>query len=94
LCRLINKKFSQLSADCLNNIFEYLEDDVAYLYSYNRLWYEISVNFFEYYKASNLRTLFSYLPYFLFEGIISNLLENKRKTANKKTNSMKTNKTH
>ncbi|GBB98784.1 hypothetical protein RclHR1_03320010 [Rhizophagus clarus] len=37
---------SQLSADCLNEIFEYLEDDKVSLYScllVNRLWCEVSV---------------------------------------------------
>jgi hypothetical protein len=39
-------KMSQLSADCLNEIFEYLEEDVATLSScllVNRLWCEVSV---------------------------------------------------
>ena len=60
---------SQLPADCLNNIFEYLKDDKFTLHScilVNRLWCEISVRFFwrdvSYYRTSNFRTLISCLP--------------------------------
>src|SRR6266536_4322363 len=40
---------SKLPADCLNDIFEYLEDDNVTLYScilVNRLWCEVSVRIF------------------------------------------------
>src|SRR6266498_4696728 len=40
---------SKLPADCLNEIFEYLEDDNVTLYScllVNRLWCEVSVRIF------------------------------------------------
>ena len=60
---------SQLTTDCLNYIFEYLEDDKDTLYScilVNRLWCEISVRFFwsdsSHYNTSNFRTLISCLP--------------------------------
>ena len=60
---------SQLFADCLNEIFEYLEKDKVSLYScllVNRLWCEVSVrilwksNFNDNYRAYN--TLISCLP--------------------------------
>ena len=60
---------SQLPTDCLNAIFEYLEDDKATLHScilVNRFWCVISVRFFwsnvSYYRTSNFRTLISCLP--------------------------------
>src|ERR1700733_8342408 len=60
---------SQLPTDCLNAIFEYLEDDKATLHScilVNRLWCVISVRFFwsdsSRYNTSNFRTLISCLP--------------------------------
>src|SRR5437762_1718304 len=60
---------SQLSADCLNEIFEYLEDDKFTLYScilVNRLWCEVSVRIFwrniYNYNISNFRTLIACLP--------------------------------
>ena len=60
---------SQLPADCLNNIFEYLKDDKFTLHScilVNCLWCETSVRFFwnngSHYRTSNFRTLISCLP--------------------------------
>ncbi|GBB84832.1 hypothetical protein RclHR1_01140021 [Rhizophagus clarus] len=60
---------SQLPADCLNEIFEYLEDDKLTLYScilVNRLWCEVSVRIFwrdaSNYSISNFNTLISCLP--------------------------------
>src|SRR5215469_6257690 len=60
---------SQLFTDCLNEIFEYLHDDKASLYScllVNRLWCEISVRILWrnawLYNTSNFRTLISCLP--------------------------------
>ena len=60
---------SQLPADCLNEIFEYLEDDKFTLYScilVNRLWCEVSVrilwkNVYNYNKRT-YNTLISFLP--------------------------------
>jgi hypothetical protein len=59
---------SQLPADCLNEIFEYL-DEKSSLYScllVNRLWCKISVRFFwrdmENYSTSNFNTIISCLP--------------------------------
>ncbi|RIA96742.1 hypothetical protein C1645_871843 [Glomus cerebriforme] len=60
---------AQLSADCLNDILEYLEDDMINLHScllVNRLWCNVSVRIFWKnvwnYKTSNFRTLISCLP--------------------------------
>src|ERR1700722_51226 len=60
---------SQLLSDCLNDIFEYLENDMISLNScllVNRLWCEVSVRIFwrnvKNYKTSNFRTLISCLP--------------------------------
>src|SRR4051812_2416227 len=60
---------SQLSSDCLNDIFEYLNDDKYTLHScilVNRLWCEISVKFFWRngwdYNISNFSTLIACLP--------------------------------
>ena len=60
---------SQLSADCLNEIFEYLEDDKFTLYScilVNRLWCKVSVRIFWRnvcdYSVSNFSTLIACLP--------------------------------
>ncbi|RIA97863.1 hypothetical protein C1645_871098 [Glomus cerebriforme] len=60
---------SQLLADCLDEIFEYLEDDMTNLHScllVNRLWCEISVKIFWRsvlnYCTSNFRTLIACLP--------------------------------
>ena len=60
---------SQLLADCLFHIIEYLEDDQVTLRScilVNRLWCEISVRFLWrdnlYYNTSNYITLISCLP--------------------------------
>ncbi|RIA97864.1 hypothetical protein C1645_813582 [Glomus cerebriforme] len=60
---------SQLLADCLNEIFEYLENDMITLQScllVNRLWCEISVKIFwrdvRNYRDSNYHTLISCLP--------------------------------
>src|SRR5438034_337478 len=60
---------SQLPADCLNEIFEYLENDPFTLYScilVNRFWCEVSVRIFwrnvEKYSISNFSTLISCLP--------------------------------
>src|ERR1041385_4855534 len=61
---------SQLTADCLNDIFEYLEEDKFTLYScllVNRLWCEVSVrilwrNIYSYYarhRTSAYKTLLS-----------------------------------
>src|SRR6266496_2288781 len=63
------KTMSQLPADCLNEIFEYLEDDKFTLYScilVNRLWCEVSVrilwrNVFNFNKRT-YNTLISCLP--------------------------------
>ncbi|RIA82379.1 hypothetical protein C1645_835453 [Glomus cerebriforme] len=59
----------QLSSDCLNDILEYLEDDMITLHScllVNRLWCEVSVRIFWRnslnYRDSNLRTLIACLP--------------------------------
>jgi hypothetical protein len=60
---------SQLPSDCLNEIFENLEDDKLTLHScilVNRLWCEISVEIFWRdiydYKTSNFNTLIACLP--------------------------------
>src|SRR6266496_6816807 len=60
---------SQLPADCLNEIFEYLEDDKFTLYScmlVNRLWCEVSVRIYWRnvwdYHTSNFSTLIACLP--------------------------------
>ncbi|RIA97861.1 hypothetical protein C1645_813579 [Glomus cerebriforme] len=60
---------AQLSADCLNEIFEYLEDDMITLHScllVNRLWCEVSVRIswrdVRNYRDSNFRTLIACLP--------------------------------
>src|SRR5215469_11592850 len=60
---------SQLLADCLNEIFEYLRNDKVSLHScmlVNRLWCEISVRIFWRnvwnYSTSNFRTLIACLP--------------------------------
>src|SRR6266516_8015246 len=65
----ILKTMSQLFADCLNEIFEYLEDDKVTLNScilVNRLWCEVSVRIFwrnvENYSISNFSTLIACLP--------------------------------
>ena len=60
----------QLPADCLNEIFEYLEDDKFTLYScilVNRLWCEVSVrilwrNSYNNYNSRTYNTLISCLP--------------------------------
>src|SRR5205809_7088503 len=60
---------SQLPTDCLNDIFEYLEDDQFTLYScilVNRSWCEVSVRIFWRnvlnYSISNFNTLIACLP--------------------------------
>ncbi|RIA83580.1 hypothetical protein C1645_833601 [Glomus cerebriforme] len=60
---------AQLPADCLNEILEYLEDDIINLHScllVNHLWCNISVRIFWRnvwkYKTSNFRTLIACLP--------------------------------
>src|SRR2546430_10655550 len=60
---------SQLPADCLNEIFEYLEDYPFTSYScilVNRFWCEVSVRIFwrnaENYSISNFSTLIACLP--------------------------------
>src|SRR6266496_2986373 len=62
-------EMSQLTADCLNEIFEYLEDDKFTLNScilVNRLWCEVSVRIFWRnvwnYNISNFSTLIACLP--------------------------------
>jgi hypothetical protein len=53
-----------LFADILNEIFEYLEDDKATLYScllVNRLWCEVSVRIL-WKSVRNYKTFFSFLP--------------------------------
>src|SRR6266536_1606925 len=55
---------SQLTADCLYEIFEYLEDDGNTLYScllVNRLWCEVSVRFL-WRTIRNYNTLIACLP--------------------------------
>src|ERR1044072_573825 len=55
---------SQLSADCLNEIFEYFEDDAVNLRSYlfvNRLWCEVSVRIL-WRSIRNYNTLIACLP--------------------------------
>src|SRR5947207_265809 len=57
-------KMSQLPADCLNEIFEYLEEDVVTLRScllVNRLWCEVSVGFL-WRNIRNYNTLIACLP--------------------------------
>src|SRR6266498_5076409 len=63
------KTMSQLNADCLNEIFEYLGDDRSTLYScilVNRLWCEVSVRIFWRnilnYSTSNFSTFIACLP--------------------------------
>src|SRR5436190_23288261 len=61
---LYSKIMSQLSADCLNEIFEYLEDDKFTLYScilVNRLWCKVSVRIL-WRNNYNYSTLISCLP--------------------------------
>src|SRR6266498_1603120 len=58
---------SQLPTDCLNEIFEHLEDDRFTLYScilVNRFWCEVSVRIFwrENLSISNFSTLIACLP--------------------------------
>src|SRR6266496_4078307 len=62
-------EMSQLTADCLNEIFEYLEDDKYTLNScilVNRLWCEVSIRIFWRnvlnYSTSNFSTLIACLP--------------------------------
>src|SRR3989442_1722344 len=55
---------SQLTADCLNEIFEYLEDDKITLYScllVNRFWCKISVRIL-WRSIRNYNTLIACLP--------------------------------
>src|SRR5436190_5346197 len=55
---------SQLPADCINEIFEHLEDDDATLYScllVNRLWCKISVRIL-WRNIRNYNTLIACLP--------------------------------
>src|SRR5437762_762 len=55
---------SQLLADCLNEIFEYLDDDEITLYScllVNRLWCKISVRIL-WRSIRNYNTLIACLP--------------------------------
>src|SRR6266513_507240 len=57
-------KMSQLPADCLNDIFEYLEEDKITLHScllVNRLWCEISTRIL-WKIIRNYNTLISCLP--------------------------------
>src|SRR5437773_8629083 len=60
---------SQLPTDCLNDIFEYLKDDMVTLHScllVNHLWCEVSVRILWRdtlnYSISNFRTLIACLP--------------------------------
>ena len=60
---------SQLPTDCLNDIFEYLKDDMVTLHScllVNRLWCEVSVRVLWRdtlnYSTSNIKTLIACLP--------------------------------
>src|SRR6266496_1994130 len=60
---------SQLLADCLNDIFEYLKNDMVTLHScllVNHLWCEVSVRILWRdtlnYSTSNFRTLIACLP--------------------------------
>ncbi|GBC10275.1 hypothetical protein RclHR1_00950012 [Rhizophagus clarus] len=69
----------QLPGDCLNNIFEYLEDDKNTLYScmfVNRLWCEASVEIFWRngcdYSISNVNTLVACLPNESKENLYNN----------------------
>src|SRR6266542_4274783 len=58
------KKKSQLTTDCLDEIFEYLEDDKITLYScllVNRLWCKISVRIL-WRHIRNYNTLIACLP--------------------------------
>src|SRR6266496_5407699 len=55
---------AQLPADCLNEIFEYLEEDEVTLYScllVNHLWCEVSVRIF-WRNIRNYNTLIDCLP--------------------------------
>ncbi len=55
---------SQLTADCLQEIFEYLKDDRITLYScllVNRFWCKVSVRIF-WRKIRNYKTLIACLP--------------------------------
>src|SRR5581483_4005147 len=69
LFKMAYSKMSQLPVDCLNEIFEYLENEKVTLLScllVNHLWCEISVrilwkNFRNYYPL-NFRTLIACLP--------------------------------
>jgi hypothetical protein len=70
---------SQLSFDCLNDIFEYLEDDKDTLHScllVNRLWCKVSVRIFWRngwkYSISNFSTLIACLPIESKEILIKN----------------------
>ena len=57
-------KMSRLSADCLNEIFEYLEDDKVTLRScllVNRLWCEVSVRIL-WRRIRNYNNLIACLP--------------------------------
>src|SRR5438034_6512309 len=57
-------KMSQLPVDCLNEIFEYLEEDKETLRScllVNRLWSEVSVRIL-WRSVRNYRTLIACLP--------------------------------
>ena len=63
------KKMAQLPSDCLNDIFEYLEDDKVTLYScilVNRLWCKVSVRILwrsdRVYNNRTYYTLISCLP--------------------------------
>src|SRR5437764_11295756 len=63
-CYLINKKMSQLPADCLGEIFECLEKDKVTLHScllVNRLWCEVSVRIL-WKSVWNYDTLIACLP--------------------------------
>ena len=75
---------SQLLADCLNEIFEYLEEDGVSLRScllVNRLWCEVSVGIL-WRKIQNYSTLFACLPneskeILYKDGIITSTLTSK-----------------
>src|SRR6266496_3552802 len=65
---------SQLTTDCLEEIFEYLEDDKATLYScllVNRLWCKISVRIF-WRSIRNHNTLIACLPKYSKEILYKN----------------------
>src|SRR5437016_6279254 len=66
---LLKSKMFQLPSDCLNEIFEYLEQDKITLRScllVNRLWCEIAVEILwrvsTYYSTLNIRALIACLP--------------------------------